>query len=110
MLIKVEPAQPPVKCFKQQPRATLNVLDHESVVGLERRGWGVVRTSERWPASLWLKSSGARMSRCRMVRSLLPLDSRWLFQAIVPTRALCPSILRTLHTRSSCNAPKTVLS
>jgi hypothetical protein len=56
------------------------------------------RTSERWPRSLCWKSSGARMSRCRMLRSREPLLSRWLLQAMVPTRALCPCIVRTLHT------------
>ena len=69
------------------------------LVHCEEKGGGMrqARTSERWPSSFCWKSSGARMSRCRMFRSRLPLLSRWLLQAMVPTRPRCPSIVRTLH-------------
>lgn len=53
-------------------------------------------TSDLWAARRLVKSSGARTSRCRMVLSRLPVLSRWLLQAMQPTRALWPAMLRTL--------------
>jgi hypothetical protein len=55
-------------------------------------------TSDRWPSSLDWKSSGARMSRCRMFLSRDPLLSMWLLQAITPTRARWPAMVRSLRT------------
>jgi len=46
------------------------------------------QTSDRWPCSLALYCSGARTSRCRMVRSRLPLLSTCEPHAMHPTRAL----------------------
>lgn len=71
----------------------------------QRRAAHVARTSDRWPRSLDWKSSGARMSRCRMFRSREPLLSRWLLQAMTPTRARWPPIVRNLHVHMThrCN-------
>ena len=54
-------------------------------------------TSDRCACWRLATSSPVRMSRCRMDRSRLPVDSRWLLHAIVLTLPLWPASVRTLQ-------------
>lgn len=59
-------------------------------------GGGRGATSERCALRRDWKSSGERTSRLRMVRSRLPVVSRWVLQDMHPTRPRWPCMVRTL--------------
>jgi hypothetical protein len=64
---------------------------------VQTRGYSSQPTSDLWALSTVWKSSGARISRCKMLRSREPVLRMWLLHAMVPTRPLWPSKTRTLQ-------------
>ena len=101
---------PPSKCmsggplsFTLPPPGPATALPtHSGPVPAQNEGLTLrPHTSERCPNSLPTKLSGARTSRCKMLRSLDPEESRLEPQARVPTRARWPSMVRRTLARAT---------